>query len=163
MTSASSIAPPTPIIPMSRWGKDHWSMLAYAETLCVDGQPGTKGVGKIDHRRVRCNPAVHPMQNVNTSVSWQPNYGTCLRGYFQLENRQDLNVAVAAGMKLVDHDDWSVLDDLEAAGLVDIISTANGFITMTPKGMGLAAQLRQHKAGGGHFATFEPSVEAIAA
>lgn len=34
----------------SLFGKDHWSLLAYVETCCVDGQDG---IGTLDRRRLR--------------------------------------------------------------------------------------------------------------
>ena len=35
--------------PVQKFGKDHWSMFAYIETLCVDG---VSGVGTIHSNRV---------------------------------------------------------------------------------------------------------------
>jgi hypothetical protein len=35
-------------IAMNRWGKDHWSMLAYIETLNVDGTPHVGVLAKVN-------------------------------------------------------------------------------------------------------------------
>jgi hypothetical protein len=139
---------PTPIV---RWGKDHWSLLAYVECVCVDG---SDTIGAIDKRRVRCNPATHPLHNAVFGVPWKPEYGTRLRGFFDFPNRADAVASEMAGLQLLAHDDWDCLDDLEAAGLVEIISTTNGFVRMTKTGIAESAALREHKISGGNFANF---------
>lgn len=143
-------------VSIDRYGKDHWSMLAYVETLCVDS-PGSDGVGRIDLRRVRCNGATHQLLNANATVGWKPQYGTRLRGFFDFSGRANPDAAAAAGLQIKDHDDWDCLDDLADAGLVDILSLVNGFVKMTPTGLDVSAQLRQHKATGGMFASFVPA------
>jgi hypothetical protein len=139
------------IIPVEKFGKDHWSLLAYVETLCVDGK---SGVGTIDGRKMRCNGNIHPMQMQNFNTSWKMNYGTRLKGFFESPFKSDCAKAIEAGEQVLDHDDWHCLDDLEAAGLVEILPVANGFIKMTDKGNKIAARLRKHKSKGGMFANF---------
>lgn len=140
-------------VEMARWGKDHWSMLAYVETLCVDGRA-------IDNRRVRANRERHPHQAVNGA--WNPKYGTRLKGYFDhpAEDRNDIDKMTAAGVFLPQHDDWDCLDNLEAEGLVEVVSVINGFVMLTEQGLKVSAALRAHKASGGNFADFEPPLEA---
>lgn len=149
--------------PMQRWGKDHWSMLAYVETLCVDGE---KGVGTIDKRRVRSNEKTHPLLAVNANVGgWKPQWGTRLKGYFDFAKESfsmDPSKAEEAGFQLPQHDDWDCLEDIQAAGLVNIHSLVNGFVQMTPNGLDVCAQLRAHKSNGGMFANFEPAEAAPA-
>ena len=113
---------------VTKWGKDHWSLLAYVETACVDEQ------GKLDRRRMRCNENRHPLM---TNMRWNPDYCTRLKEG-----------------KIEGHDDWDCLEDLEVAGFIEIISLINGFVRMTELGMRVATQIRSHKVGGGHFATF---------
>lgn len=152
-------------VPMEKWGKDHWSLLAYVEDRCVNGRAidGVGNVGEIDKRRVRANEQTHPLLAVNSSaVKWNESWGSRLRGYFAFADRADPAKAEAAGFQLRAHDDWDCLDDLEAAGLVDILSMINGYVTMTPKGQAMAAQLREHKTNGGQFASFEPTLQAEA-
>ena len=132
------------------FGKDHWSLLAYVETLCVDSHSGT-GIGEIDKRRIRCNPKRHPMHAVNANFGvggWNAEYGTRLSGFFLEGDKRDL------GRRLIEHDDWDCLNDLEDAGLLEVMSEANGFVMLTEKGMKVAARVREWKAKGGHFATF---------
>lgn len=130
-------------VPVPRFGKDHWSLLAYVETRCVDSATNT---GQLDPKRMRCNPKRHPMMAVSTGFSprnWQPSYGTRLH-------------ATRTGRvpQLKTHDDWDCLDDLEAAGLVEVLSLVNGIVRMTPDGLTVAHALRTHKVDGGVFATF---------
>lgn len=148
--------------PVHKFGKDHWSMLAYVETCCVDGRDGH---GLLDFSRVRCNPIRHPLLAGSAALcgSWKLNYSTRLSGFFDFADRSDPEKAIAAGLMLRDHDDWDCLDDLQAAGYVEIESLANGIVKLTELGMDVAGRLRSHKASGKHFATFSVAQEAVAA
>ena len=139
--------------PVEQFGKDHWSMLAYVEQCCVDGRDG---LGTIDRRRVRCNQNTNPMLAAvySSDTAWKLQYSTRLAGFFDFEGRNDPEKAIAAGLQLRDHDDWNCLEDLEAAGYVEVLSLVNGVVKMTEKGCGVAAKIRAHKAGGGQFASF---------
>jgi hypothetical protein len=141
------------------FGKDHWSMLAYVESCCVDG---AKGIGQLDRRRVRCNGNTHPLLNANATVAWKDEYSTRLAGFFDFEHRADPAQASAAGLQILGHDDWDCLDDLEAAGFVEILTLANAAVRMTDEGNRVAGLLRTHKANGGQFAQFR-LIEALAA
>ena len=141
---------PTTAIPMNRFGKDHWSTFAYVETCCVDANVG-EHMGKLQHSRMRSNGNTHPLLNAN-GLAWRPEWGTRLFGYFEAKKKQeDVN---ALGLVLDTHDDWDCLDDLEVAGLVDVINLTQGVVKLTSKGLLVAAQLREHKAKGGQFAGF---------
>lgn len=133
-----------------RFGKDHWSMLAYVETLCVDA---TGGLGVIDGRRVRCNPDRHPNQLASPGA-WQDRYSTRLAGFFDFDDRNNPQKATEAGLMILGHDDWDCLEDLEAAGYVDVISLTSGGVKMTEEGSRVSGLIRAHKAAGGHFAGF---------
>lgn len=123
-------------IPMEKWGKDHWSMLAYIESRCVD----YKGVLDRDH--VRCDPDVHPgLTNRGNAMSPSMRYPTRLRG----------------GVQVTQHDDWSCAEDMEKAGLLKWEGTGiHPVFVLTDLGKRVAAQLRQHKMNGGKFADFNP-------
>jgi hypothetical protein len=148
----------TSATPVEKFGKDHWSLLAYVEDLCVNGR---EGLGEIDPRKLRCNPATHQTMYCahSSPVHWKPSYGTRLAGFFDFEDRGDPEKAIAAGLQLRDHDDWDCLEDLEAAGYVEVLSLANGVVRMTKGGCEVASQLRTHKASGGHFAGFRLATE----
>jgi len=59
-------------VPIDKWGKDHWSVFAYIETLCVDGNR------VIDHRRMRRDGVKYP---------------TRLKGMEELPNHNDWDCA----------------------------------------------------------------------
>jgi len=115
-----------PITP-EKWGKDHWSLLGYVAS-CFDGE--------IDRRRLRCNPDRHPFTD---QAGWQDSYSTRLQDQTE----------TALG-----HDDWDCLNDLEDAGMVEVLSAVNGMVWLTELGSAVAFQLRTHKCNGGTFATF---------
>ncbi len=123
-------------VPVIRFGKDHWSTFAYIETCCVDNG------GRVDLRRMRCNPERHPglagLSVMGMNRAWEPRWGTRLK----------------EGI-VADHDDHDCADDLEAAGLLENIGSGiNPAFRLTAEGFQAAGLLRQHKAAGGSFSTF---------
>lgn len=149
---------PAPV-PVALFGKDHWSLLAYIETVCVDGKGS---VGALTKSRLRCNEHTHPLLAVNADVTaWKAEYSTRLAGFFEFSDRADAAKAVEAGLQVLGHDDWDCLDDLAAAGYLEILSMVNGFVRMRPLGQVTAALLRDFKAKGGQFAHFSIPVESV--
>lgn len=135
---------------VDKFGKDHWSLLAYVQHCCVNGREGT---GRLDRQRMRCNSGVRPLL-AGAHLQWKLSHSTRLAGFSDFEDRGDPEKAIAAGVQLRDHDDWDCLDDLEAAGYVEVLSLVNGFVRLTKSGLEAAAQLSAHKAQGGQFAGF---------
>lgn len=133
-------------INIERWGKDHWSTLAYVETCCVDNKVEDTKIGRLNQRRMRCNPHTHPL--LAHLPGWSPDHGTRLKGFQSPKETPEL--------LLPDHDDWDCIDDMEAEGLAVIHSLVNFYVELTDEGLNVAAQLRIHKAQGGNFADFEP-------
>jgi len=124
-------------ISIEAFGRDHWSTLAYIETVCVDNS----GVPARD--RMRVNQERHPglvgEQQARSCVKWQDSYSTRLKGNTRVKG----------------HDDWDVADDLAAAGLIEINGTGlHPVFKMTDFGHVIAGRLRIHKANGGNFANF---------
>ena len=127
------------------FGKDHWSLLAYIETRCVDH----KGVLDLAHLRVR-NPAINSPSYPMSRPMWKPLYGTRLSGYFNDNGTKDET------RLLKKHDDLDCFDDLENAGYIENMGTGlNPACKITKLGGQVASLLRQHKADGKHFATFK--------
>lgn len=133
-------------IPMSEWGKDHWSTLAYVETRCVDHD------GKLDGDKMRCNWRLH----------------RTLIGRMQLQagmNGEKYPTRLRQG-DVLGHDDWSCLEDMVSAGLLTWTETVEFpgvvfggttvTVNLTETGTAIAQQLRHHKASGGSFADFMP-------
>ncbi len=123
-------------IPLSDWGRDHWSTLGYIECRCVDN----RGIPDRDH--MRCNPARHP--GLSGRGGWKPQYSTRLKGH-----------SIEVPLQRAGHDDWDCAYDIEVAGLlIDEGSGINPLWKLTPLGLSICAALRAHKAAGGSFATF---------
>ena len=132
--------PPGTFVPVSRWGKDHWSTLAYIECRIVDH----KGVPARAHMRTDADLhpglAGHTEQWVPTRTKNDRKYPTRLRDWTQL----------------FDHDDWSCLEDAEEAGMLTSRGTGiNPVYSLTDRGRKVCNALRAHKAAGGHFSNFE--------
>ena len=125
-----------PAIPMpdmvTEWSKDHWSLLAYIETRCVDYE------GTLDIRHMRCNEARHPEFRHSYFV-WDDRYSTrCKSG------------------PIVGHDDWDVLKNLVRAELIYPLYDGKPEAHLTDKGKKMATAIRMHKIGGGTFANIYP-------
>lgn len=132
-------------IPIAEWGKDHWSLLLYVETRCVD----YNGTLDFDHLRDKLGRGNHRPHG----YKWKPDYGTRLKGYFVEGGEND------KARQLKQHDDLDCLDDIEAAMLIKNIGTGmNPLITMTDLGYTYITQLRKHKGAGGHCSNFEPTI-----
>jgi len=118
-------------VTIDKFGKDHWSLLAYIEIRCVDHK------GVPDRRHFRCDAKLHPGLAHHISDT---EYPTRLKGKVELH----------------DHDDWNCAEDLEAAQFIVYGGTgAHPVFEMTPAGFEMAAKLRMHKANGGMFSNFE--------
>jgi hypothetical protein len=136
-------------VPVEKWGKDHWSTLAYLETRCVDGS------GKIENGKMRCNHRRHRefyAARVGHSLSSGIDYPTRLAGGEELEN----------------HDDWSCLEDMVKAGLVkawfrvknhlEAFGGSEACVELTELGWKIAHALRKHRAAGLGYGEFRVQV-----
>ncbi|KKN76882.1 hypothetical protein LCGC14_0365330 [marine sediment metagenome] len=120
---------------VKEFGKDHWSVLAYVETCCVDNK------GRVDVRRLRINEYKRPIRS--NGLGWNPKYGTRIKG---------------GSIPDPSHDDWDCLEDLEQEELLELIGTMiNPVFKLTDRGLRVASELREYKAKGGQFAAFEPA------
>ena len=125
-------------IPVSKFGRDHWSLLAYIETLRVDRR------GYPDLDRMRCNRNRHPGLVGMVGFGWTTLNSTRLFGHSESKPKR------RAG-----HDDHDCARDLEAAGFITIKGTGiNPVFQMTPQGAALTAAIRAHKQNGGTFSNF---------
>ena len=143
---------PADYVPVGKWGKDHWTTLAYLETRSVDHQ------GVLSNKQMRCNPRLHrefAHSSLLGSVIDGSKYPTRLRNDETLDG----------------HDDWSCLEDMVAAGLVRAyyrvarptlaFGTCDAKIELTGLGEEVAAQLRRHLAAGKRSSDFTPLESAI--
>lgn len=106
------------------FGRQHDVVLLYIETVCVDSR------GYPDLRRLSCNPERHSSYLTHGSA-WSDKYSTQLKD----------------GTVLHGHDDWDVIDDFVAAGLLEWRATgANPRIWLTDSGWARAHELRRRRA-----------------
>lgn len=128
----------------ARWGKDHWSTLAYLETRTVDHR------GIIKNANMRCNARRHrPFANIaGGHLMDGASYPTRL-------NDGDLP----------NHDDWDCAQDIAAAGYIRLWWTepiehesafgyAQARVEFTGEGLYVAHALRAHLAAGHNTASF---------
>jgi len=134
------------MVPFGQMGRDHWTVLTYIETLCVDR------AGVPDVLRFRCHPKTHPvyfdfqMQQMGASkhIVFEPPRGSTLRD----------------GTELAGHDDLDCTEDLQVAGLIEVSKdpwthTPMTF-SLTDAGWLLAGRLRRWRADGGKAQDFDP-------
>lgn len=128
------------IIHVLDFGRDHWSLLMYLETCVVDnGIKGMWNAGRIEKARMRTHPTRHPQHLSCRSIedrSWKITDGTRLKGW----------KAGELDRRLPQHDDWDVLEDLEAAGLASQLTGIGDAIALSELGMKTAEELRAWKA-----------------
>lgn len=138
---------------ISHFAKDHFSLLLLIESLQFESKDG---IAKINIATMRCNPTSHPLHHVNR-FPWKDSWGTKLKGFSDFSQKHDIYCAEKNNLFLSQHDDWDCLEDLEKAGLLEIVSFMNGYAMLTQKGIHLALSLRQHKLNGGTLNNFEYS------
>lgn len=137
---------PSSYIPVEEWGQDHWATFAYLETVAVD----KKGI--VDNRKMRCNPRLHrELANLGA-------LGDIIDG-------SKYPTRLKAGQQAEKHDDWSCLEDMIAAGLIEswyrvkrrreVFGGNEAKVKLTPLGQEIAGKLRAHRANGGKWSEFE--------
>ena len=128
-------------VQIERWGKDHWSTLAYIESICVDSM---NGVGRVGRCKVQTNIDRHP-EYAHMSVT---PVGSQLDG-------------AKFGIRLADstlpgpaYDEWDCIEDFENNFLVvDVGFTSEPAYRMTRLGNLVAGKVRAHWAcSGGNYA-----------
>jgi hypothetical protein len=133
------------------FSKDHWSLLGYIESR-VNSNQVAPFTGELDRRHIRINENTHSHlcggHLPREISSWQESWGTRLKGFWTEKGTDE-------SRRLSQHDDFDCLEDLEAAGIIKIMSTVNMFIMLTEYGVKVASKLREHKMAGNNFADFE--------
>jgi hypothetical protein len=130
-------------VPVSKFGKDHWSTFGYIHSVVV-GQGGVP-----DRDRMRVDADLHPglVGPQQAMVTWKRKYPTRLKG----------------GVEKRNHDDWSAAEDLVVAGLIEWRGTGiDPVFKLTDLGWEIGRQLSDYKQAGGNFAAFEPKFPELA-
>lgn len=132
-------------VPMTNWGKDHWSVFLYIEDICVNSV--VNGIGKPDLRRIQCNHNRHP-----GLVNWN---------YHRVDGaKYGIRLHDGTEMPGPDYDEWDCIHDLECYGLIQTLGTGiNPLFRMTELGNFLASDIRDHKTKGGMLRTFKAGAE----
>jgi hypothetical protein len=142
-------------VPLANFGKDHWSTLAYADTIIPDhrgfqvGFDGRMRQGRA-HFRVMQRDCPHARRDRQVSA-------------IVMDNRH--STVLKDGTTVSGHDDWHCVQDLVAAGLMGV--KRDGLIVplveevepavdlfLTPLGEKFITALKRHKADGGSFKTW---------
>jgi hypothetical protein len=106
-------------VPMARWGKDHWTTFAYAETRWVDHR------GQIDAEQMRCDRHRHPMFYLakrRTMAFGTDNDGA--RYATRLKSETPGPDGRWGIVEMFGHDDWNCLDDAVTEGLIEVTMPA---------------------------------------
>jgi hypothetical protein len=138
------------IIPPQDWGKDHWSTLAYLETVMVDCggfQVGRDPRMRANRRNFRVmaemcpNPQRAGLNTASRAVAMDRSNGSRLRDGSVVDN----------------HDDWCCVQDMAEAGLfrtgVEGVEPKR-VLKLSALGLKVCAELRAWKAGGGQLKDF---------
>lgn len=138
-------------IEMSQWGKDHWSTLAYVETVMVDCGGFQVGLdprmrSNRRHLRVMHQECPRPKRaggrSSGLAVAMDVNSGSRLRD----------------GSTVRGHDDWMCVQDMAHAGLFTVgAGDVEPRVTLHLSALGkqVASRFREHKAAGGNFVEFD--------
>ena len=135
-------------IPIGLWGKDHWSTLAYIETICVENRDG---LGMPKPAKIQTNLNRHPEL---AFMSVTP-FGSQLNG-------EQYGIRLAGGVELpgTDYDEWDCIEDMCKAHLVlDVGFTGSPAFRLTALGSAVAAKVRAYKATGGNFGEMRMSAD----
>jgi hypothetical protein len=147
-------------IPASHWGRDHWTTLAYIETVMTDlagFQVGSDARMKSNRRnfRIMQRDCPKPKRASNSGLAMalvmEPQHATKLKD----------------GQQVPNHDDWACVQDMAAEGLfVQSADTVEPGVVLqfSEKGNQVANALREFKRGGGKYADFRwPDVPSVVA
>ena len=141
-------------ISMDAFGQDHWSLLAYVETVMEAHQYfeiGWDGRMRLNrrHYRVLLEGCPNPKRSKslhNPGCTWDSKYRTRLKS----GQADEMN-----------HDDLMCLQDLGACGVftVGVEDMDVGVkLKFSDYGYKLAYAIRRHKANGGRFVDFDPAL-----
>lgn len=138
-------------IPVANWSKDHWSMMAYMNSVMTDTGSGFQ-VGydpRMTHGRrnyrVMRGDCPNPLRPNPTNIA-----GPVMDEQYSTRIVEDDGTRSA----IKGHDDWSCVQDFANAGMltqsVDDVEPAV-FLTFSELGDTFAAALTKHKRDGGMF------------
>jgi hypothetical protein len=139
------------IVPQKEFSKDHWSLLGYIESRVHSHQiaPST-GILNKDNLRINLNGEYSIIATPFRGLmdrNWKDEYGTRLAGFFEGDKTK----------QIPQHDDINCLNDLEQAGIIQVVSLVNFYIKLTKHGLKVASELREWKNKGNNYYNFVSS------
>lgn len=145
-------------IPLSHWGRDHWTTFAYVETVMADMagfQVGADARMKSNRRNFRV------MQRDCPNPKRASNSGHAMMLVMEPQHATKLN----DGQQVSNHDDWACVQDMAAEDLFvqgpDDVEPGV-VLQFSEKGNQVANALREFKRNGGKYADFRwPDVPAV--
>jgi hypothetical protein len=138
-------------VPMNLWGKDHWTTLAYIETVMVD--TGGFQIGRDS--RMRAN-----RRNFRVMAEQCPDPKRVSQGQGRLAVVMDRDAHATRlndGTTISNHDDWCCVQDMAEVGLFTLRQDQiepGEILHLSSLGREVITKLREHKAVGGKFADF---------
>lgn len=144
------------IIPPSAWGKDHWSTLAYAETVMVE----SSGFQVGSDARMRQGRRNFRVMGEQCAAPRRPTSG----GVAQVMDDSH-GSRLNDGTYVPGHDDWHCIQDMAAAGFFTVGQEGvqpGVTLHLSELGAGVSNALRAHKRAGGYFANFKPDASLLA-
>lgn len=137
------------IVPITQFGRDHWSTLIYLETVMVEcggfqiGFDARMRQGRRNFRVMR-EECPRPKRSSHTmeAVVMQPEHSTVL----------------ADGSIIEGHDDWHCVQDMIENGLLSGECEPGETLHLTNLGKSFVEQLRDHKRNGGTYASFRSRI-----
>lgn len=115
-------------VPVPRWGHDHWTTFGYAVGRIVEHG------GVLDARAMRTDASLHPGLGARDPMT----FGEPTGARYPTRLRE--------GKIASPHDDWSCLDDAEAAGLLTNVGTGiDRRYELTALGKRAALALAEHR------------------
>ena len=163
-TKETSQAPAAPavvfaqdqFIPMAHWGRDHWTTLAYMDHVMTDCAGFEVGLDP----RMRSNR--HNYRIMFPRAARRPaRLGqTAAAQALAIAMKPEHTSRLSGGAVSTNHDDWSCIQDMAAAGLLTVDPSGvepGEVLHWSDAGRALAAELRAHKAAGGNCSVFQPT------
>lgn len=137
------------MVPLARWGRDHWSLLLYIDAVltdCAGFQVGFDPRMRQNRRHFRVMsmecPKPRRTNNPGNGIPMDPKYGSRL----------------GDGSFIEGHDDWMCVQDMAEEGFFEGNPNPQPGVVLklSSRGRLMADNLRRHKANGGTFSNYIP-------
>lgn len=142
-------------VPHHLWSKDHWSTLAYIESVSAD--VGGFEIGRDARMRsCRRNFRVMSQECPSPKRPGPQSHGVVMKREHSTRLNDDTSVE--------GHDDWHCIQDLAREGLFEQGPEQiepGVMLQLNEKGFSVTSALRKHKAEGGNFAGFQMPPEVL--